>query len=280
VTGGGRLPTARRKAASRPARRPSQPIKAGPPVAVGGPERKTLILTGASRGIGHATVKRFSQEGWRIITCSRDDVPEECARDPSWTRHITVDLADPSAAGRFVEEANAVLEGGPLHALVNNAAISPKTAFKERLGILNGDLEGWRAVFELNLFAPLSLARGFAPALHRGRGSIVNITSIAGHAIHPFAGSAYSTSKAALSALTREMAVEFAELGVRVNAVAPGEIETAMIGPEYESLIPRIPMHRMGRPEEVAAAVFRLCSADFSYVTGTEVFVTGGQHLF
>ena len=96
-----------------------------------------LILTGASRGIGHATVKRFSQEGWRIITCSRDDVPEECARDPSWTRHITVDLADPAAAGRFVEEANAALEGGPLHALVNNAAISPKTAFKERLGILN-----------------------------------------------------------------------------------------------------------------------------------------------
>ena len=76
------------------------------------------------------------------------------------------------------------------------------------------------------------------------------------------------------------MAVEFAALGVRVNAVAPGEIETAMIGPEYESLIPRIPMHRMGTPEEVAAAVFQLCNPDFSYVTGTEIFVTGGQHLF
>ena len=124
------------------------------------------------------------------------------------------------------------------------------------------------------------MARGLAPALHRGKGAIVNITSIAGHAIHPFAGSAYSTSKAALSALTREMAVEFAALGVRVNAVAPGEIETAMLGPEYESLIPRIPMHRMGAPDEVAAAVFQLCGPDFSYVTGTEIFVTGGQHLF
>ena len=239
-----------------------------------------MILTGASRGIGHATVKRFGQEGWRIITCSRDEVPEECGRDPHCTRHITVDLSDSGAVAQFVAEANAVLEGGPLHALVNNAAISPKTAFKERLGILNGDLEGWRAVFELNFFAPLALARGFAPALHRGRGAIVNITSIAGHAIHPFAGSAYSTSKAALSALTREMAVEFAALGVRVNAVAPGEIETAMIGPEYEALIPRIPMGRMGSPAEVAGVVFQLCGSDFSYVTGTEIFLTGGQHLF
>jgi NAD(P)-dependent dehydrogenase (short-subunit alcohol dehydrogenase family) len=239
-----------------------------------------VILTGASRGIGHATVKRFSQEGWRIITCSREEVPEECKRDPNWSRHISVDLALPDDVDMFVTEANRILAGEPLHALVNNAAISPKTSFKERLGILNGEIEGWRDVFQLNFFAPLVLARGLAQALHRGKGSIVNITSIAGHAIHPFAGSAYSTSKAALSALTREMAVEFAALGVRVNAVAPGEIETAMVGPEYESLIPRIPMHRMGTTDEVAAAVFQLCGADFSYVTGTEIFVTGGQHLF
>ncbi len=242
-------------------------------------QRKTIILTGASRGIGHATVKRFSDEGWRIITCSRDKVPAECKRDPNWTHHISADLADPKSLGAFVAEANELLHDGALDALVNNAAISPKTAFKERLGVINGDLQGWRQVFELNLFAPLTLARGFAVALRKGKGSIVNITSIAGHLIHPFAGSAYSTSKAALSALTREMAVEFAGIGVRVNAVAPGEIETAMIGEEYEALIPRIPMHRMGRPEEVASAVFRLCTEDFGYVTGTEIFVTGGQHL-
>lgn len=242
-------------------------------------KRKTIILTGASRGIGHATVKRFSDEGWRIITCSREEVPVECQRDPNWAHHISADLADPESLGAFVAEANALLEAGTLEALVNNAAISPKTSFKERLGVINGDLQGWREVFELNFFAPLALARGFAVPLGKGKGSIVNITSIAGHLIHPFAGSAYSTSKAALSALTREMAVEFAEIGVRVNAVAPGEIETAMIGEEYEALIPRIPMHRMGRPEEVASAVFRLCTEDFGYVTGTEIFVTGGQHL-
>ena len=241
---------------------------------------KTVILTGASRGIGHATVKRFSDEGWRIITCSREDVPPDCKRDPNWSHHVMADRADHISVDKFVSETNGLIGSGPLHALVNNAAISPKTPFKERLGCLNGDVAAWRDVFELNLFAPLYLARGFAQALHRGRGAIVNITSIAGHSIHPFAGSAYSISKAALSALTRELAVEFADLGVRVNAVAPGEIETSMIGPEYESLIPRIPMHRLGRPEEVAAAVYRLCTDDFAYVTGTEIFVTGGQHLY
>lgn len=242
--------------------------------------RKTVVLTGASRGIGHATVQRFSAEGWSIITCSREAIPEECKADPNWTHHITADLAKIADTEHFIQEALKVLGDQPVHALVNNAAISPKTSFKERLGVLNGDVEAWREVFELNFFAPLTLARGFAKPLHKGKGSIVNITSIAGHAIHPFAGSAYSTSKAALSALTREMAVEFASLGVRVNAVAPGEIETAMVGPEYEALIPRIPMGRMGSVDEVAGVVYQLCGADFSYVTGTEIFLTGGQHLF
>jgi NAD(P)-dependent dehydrogenase (short-subunit alcohol dehydrogenase family) len=245
-----------------------------------GASGKTVVLTGASRGIGHATVQRFSAEGWRIITCSREAIPEECKADPNWTHHITADLAKTADTEHFIDAALKVLGDQPVHALVNNAAISPKTSFKERLGILNGDVEAWREVFELNFFAPLTLARGFAKPLHKGKGTIVNITSIAGHAIHPFAGSAYSTSKAALSALTREMAVEFASLGVRVNAVAPGEIETAMVGPEYEALIPRIPMGRMGTTGEVAGVVYQLCGSDFSYVTGTEIFLTGGQHLF
>ena len=127
---------------------------------------------------------------------------------------------------------------------------------------------------------PLSLARAFAPALARGKGAIVNITSIAGHHVHPFAGSAYSTSKAALSALTREMAADFARLGVRVNAVAPGEIETAMLSPETAALLPRIPLNRLGVPADVAGTIFFLCSEDAAYVTGTEISVNGGQHVY
>jgi len=239
-----------------------------------------VILTGASRGIGHATVKRFGAAGWRVLTVSREEVPADCRRDPNWTHHISADLADPASRDAFVAEALAVLDGGPLHALVNNAGMSPKTPFKERLGCLNGDLDGWRGVFELNFFAPIVLARGFAANLARAKGAVVNVTSIAGHAVHPFAGSAYSTSKAALTALTREMAVEFAELGVRVNAVAPGEIETAMLSPETEVLMPRIPLHRLGQPDDVASTIYFLCSEEAGYVTGTEIFVTGGQHLF
>ncbi len=244
------------------------------------PAARTLVLTGASRGIGHATVKRFATEGWRVLTCSREDVPAECRRDPGWSDHIVADLADAAEADRFVAAALVRLGGAPVHALVNNAGVSPKTPYKERLGCLNGDLAGWHEVFQLNFFTPLSLARGFAGALHAGKGAIINVTSIAGHAVHPFAGSAYSTSKAALSALTREMAVEFAELGVRVNAVSPGEIETTMLAPEYENLVPRIPLHRLGTPDEVAGVIFRLCTEDFGYVTGAEIFITGGQHLF
>ena len=241
---------------------------------------KSIVLTGASRGIGHATVKRFSEAGWRVITCSRENIPDDCRRDPNWTHHILTDLADRQSVDEFINRANDVLGDDGLNALINNAAQSPKTPYKERLGSLNGSLDDWREVYDLNLFAPLALARGFAAALHRAEGSIVNITSIAGHSIHPFAGSAYATSKAALSALTREMAVEFAELGVRVNAVAPGEIATEMIGAEYESLIPRIPLNRMGTADEVASVIFQLCGEDFGYVTGSEIFITGGQHLF
>lgn len=241
---------------------------------------RTVLLTGASRGIGHAAVKRFAAEGWRVISCSRDDVPPECRAPESRHVHIAADLADPDGAATLVARGNAALGAGPLHALVNNAGVSPKAEHRERLGCLNGDLAHWRRVFELNFFTPLALARGFAAALHRGQGVVVNVTSIAGHLIHPFAGSAYSTSKAALSALTREMAAEFAHLGVRVNAVAPGEIETAMLSPETEILVPRIPLARLGQPDEVAGTIYYLCSDDARYVTGAEIMITGGQHLF
>ncbi|KAA5607456.1 SDR family oxidoreductase [Roseospira marina] len=240
---------------------------------------RSVLITGASQGIGHAIAARFMEEGWRVITCARRDVPAHCRRDPLWTHHFVADLAQPDSLDNFARQANEALGDEPLHALINNAGVSPKTPYKERLGILNGSIDGWHEVFELNFFAPLRLARAMSVKLSRGKGTVINITSIAGHFVHPFAGSAYSTSKAGLSGLTREMAAEFAQLGVRVNAVAPGEIATEMISEEYEALIPRIPLDRMGSVADVAGVVFRLCDADFSYVTGNEVFVDGGQRL-
>jgi len=112
-------------------------------------QRKTVILTGASRGIGHATVQRFSDEGWRIITCSREDVPEHCKRNPNWSHHLPTDLSNTESVATFVSDVNDILGDQPAHALVNNAAVSPKTPYQERLGCLNGDLDRWREVFEL-----------------------------------------------------------------------------------------------------------------------------------
>ena len=240
---------------------------------------KTVAITGSSRGIGLSCALRFREAGWRVIGCARDGegVRSRLAGRPH--RHIRADLATRAGIDAFVAEASSAIGTGALHALVNNAGVSPKTSFKERLGTLNGSLEHWRRVFELNFFAPLALARGLATALHRGAGAVVNVTSIAGHRVHPFAGSAYACSKAALSALTREMAAEFAHLGVRVNAVAPGEIETAMTAPEYDDLLPRIPLRRLGTAGEVADAVFWLAGDGAAYVSGAELMVTGGQHL-
>ena len=144
------------------------------------------------------------------------------------------------------------IAGQPLHALVNNAAISPKPGNGGRLSTLNTEIDLWRTVFNVNFFAPIVLARGLIDELRAGRGSIVNVTSIAGGQVHPFAGSAYSTSKAALASLTREMAADLGPLGIRVNAIAPGEIETSMIGPEYRDIAKGIPMRRLGTAEEVA----------------------------
>ena len=107
-------------------------------------------------------------------------------------------------------------------------------------------------------------------------GAVVNITSIAGHRVHPFAGSAYSTSKAALTALTRELAADLANMGIRVNAVCPGEINTAILSPGTEKLVERIPLRRLGSPEEVAAAFHFLASAEASYLTGAVLSVDGG----
>ena len=242
-------------------------------------ERRTLILTGASRGIGHATVKRFASAGWRVITCSRHAFPENCPWAAGPEDHIQVDLSDPDDTVRAIAEMRERLTDGKLHGLVNNAGISPKGANGERLDTLKSPMAVWRQVFEVNLFSTIWLARGLMDELARAHGVIVNVTSIAGSRVHPFAGSAYSTSKAALAALTREMAADFGPLGVRVNAIAPGEIDTAILSPGTEKIVETIPLRRLGAPEEVAKAIYYLCTDQSSYVTGAELHINGGQHV-
>jgi NAD(P)-dependent dehydrogenase (short-subunit alcohol dehydrogenase family) len=241
-------------------------------------ETKTLLLTGASRGIGHATVRRFNAAGWRVITCSRQPFPAECPWGGGAENHIQMDLSDPNDVIAKVEVLRERL-GGRLDALVNNAGISPKGPEGERLDTFSTDLRTWGQVFHVNFFASVVLARSLRDELAAVRGAVVNVTSIAGSRVHPFAGAAYATSKAALVALTREMAHDFGPLGVRVNSIAPGEIRTAILSPGTDKLVESIPMRRLGEPDEVANTIFFLCSEGSSYISGTEIEINGAQHV-
>ena len=241
--------------------------------------RRTMLLTGASRGIGHATVKRFSSAGWRVITCSRHAFPEDCPWEMGPDDHLQIDLANPDSTEEAIAEVRSRLGDKRLDALVNNAAISPKGSGGARLGTIETELRDWQQVFQVNFFAPLMLARGLIAELEQAHGSVVNVTSIAGSRVHPFAGAAYGTSKAALAALTREMASDFGPRGIRVNAISPGEIDTAILSPGTDKIVSQLPMRRLGTPEEVAKAIYFLCTEQSSYVHGAEIHINGGQHV-
>ncbi|WP_201192486.1 SDR family NAD(P)-dependent oxidoreductase [Pseudomonas fluorescens] len=240
--------------------------------------KRKLLLTGASRGIGHATVKHFNAAGWEVFTASRQDWVAECPWAEGLLNHIHLDLEDIDSLIGSMETIKDKM-GGRLDALVNNAGVSPKGPEGSRMGVLESDYATWIRVFNVNLFSTALLARGLFDELKAASGSIINVTSIASSKVHPFAGTAYSTSKAALSALTREMAFDFGRHGVRVNAIAPGEIDTSILSPGTAEIVDRlVPMNRLGKPEEVAALIYFLCTSGASYVNGAEIHVNGGQH--
>ncbi|WP_151720603.1 SDR family NAD(P)-dependent oxidoreductase [Gemmobacter serpentinus] len=241
-------------------------------------EQKVMVLTGASRGIGHATVKRFGAEGWRVLTCSRQAFDPRCPWPGGEENHIQIDLASPDATIAAIAMIKEKI-GGKLHALVNNAGISPKAPDGGRLNSLQTDLRTWGQVFHVNFFSSIVLARGLQDELSAARGTVVNVTSIAGSRVHPFAGAAYATSKAALAALTREMAHDFGPMGVRVNAIAPGEIATSILSPGTEKIVEKLPLQRLGQPKEVADVIWFLCSDQASYISGAEIEVNGAQHV-
>lgn len=240
----------------------------------------SILLTGASRGIGHATVKLFLEKGWRVLTVSRQPFSEECLWPSARESHIQADLADLTQIDKLVADVRERLDGGGLHALVNNAGISPKGAGSARLGVIGSDAATWTTVLNVNLVSIALLARALLPELEAAKGSIVNVTSIAGSRVHPFAGVAYAASKAGLAALTREIAHEFGPHGVRANAIAPGEIDTAILSEGTDLLVEAsVPMKRLGTPREVAETIHFLCSETSAYINGAEIHINGGQHV-
>ncbi len=213
-----------------------------------------------------------------MLTCSRQAFDNRCPWPGGAENHIEVDLVNPESTLAAAEEIKFKLDG-KLHALINNAAVSPKSADGIRMNTLETDLDLWHEVFQSNFFAPLLLAKALKDELAKAKGAVVNVTSIAGSRVHPFAGAAYATSKAALATLTREMAHDFGPYGVRVNAIAPGEVETDILSDGTDQIIAGLPLRRVGQPNEVANAIYFLCSKNSSYVTGSEISINGGQHV-
>lgn len=243
-------------------------------------EQQIMLLTGASRGIGHATVKLLQSRGWRILTVSRQPFSEACAWPQARDNHVQADLARLEDVETVAEVVRARLPEGKLHALVNNAGISPKGPGGSRLGVLGTDAATWTHVLNVNLVSIALMAQALLPELAAARGSIVNVTSIAGSRVHPFAGVAYAASKAGLAALTRELAHELGPRGVRCNAIAPGEIRTSILSPGTDELVAQqVPLRRLGEPAEVAETIHFLCSPASSYINGAEIHINGGQHV-
>ncbi len=238
---------------------------------------KVALVTGAARGIGLATAKRFLADGWRVGLLDIDGAGLERAvaeiGKPEETLALACDIADPKqVAGAFDA---LVARFGQLDALVNNAGTA---VFKP---LLETTHEEWQRVLAVNLTGPFLATQLAAPLMaDRGGGAIVNITSISGLRASTLRV-AYGTSKAALAHLTKQQAVELSSLGIRVNAVAPGPVETAMAKAVHSPEIradyrDAVPLGRYGLEEELAESIFFLCSDKASYITGQVLAVDGG----
>jgi NAD(P)-dependent dehydrogenase (short-subunit alcohol dehydrogenase family) len=237
---------------------------------------KVALITGAARGIGLATAKRFLADGWRValLDIERELLCDAVAAldDANHTLALPCDVADSSAVAAAVAALHARF--GRLDALVNNAGIA---TFKP---VLETSDEDWTRILAVNLTGPFLCTKAAAPLMREHGGAIVNITSISAVRASTLR-TAYGTSKAGLAHLTKQLAVELALLGIRVNAVAPGPVETAMakavhtpaIRADYHNAIP---LNRYGLEEELAEAIFFLCSERASYITGQVLAVDGG----
>ena len=239
--------------------------------------QKVALVTGAARGIGLATAKRFLSDGWRVALLDieaqllRTSVTALGRGKDALALHC--DVSDAEAVTAAID--SLARHFGRLDALVNNAGIA---AFAP---LLETSDEDWNRILAVNLTGPFICTKAAAPLMREhGGGAVVNITSIS--AVRASAlRSAYGTSKAALAHLTKQLAVELAASGIRVNAIAPGPVDTAMaktvhtpeIRADYHDAIP---LNRYGLEDELAEAIFFLSCDRSSYITGQILAVDGG----
>ena len=237
-------------------------------------ETKVAVISGAARGIGLATSQRFLEKGWRLGLLDIDgDTLEHSTANLANVITVTCDVAIPEQVQAAINRI--VTSFGRIDALVNNAGTA---VFKP---LLETTYEEWQRVIDVNLSGPFLCSQACAPAMiQQGGGSIVNITSISGLRASTLRV-AYGTSKAGLMHLTKQQAAELGEVGIRVNAVSPGPVDTAMAKAVHSPAIradyhDAIPLNRYGLEQEIAEVIWFLCSDRASYITGQTLAVDGG----
>ena len=238
---------------------------------------KNIIVTGATGGIGNSIVKKFYEYGANILASgTKIDKLEKLKSNLKNIKILKFDITDNDKIEKFIDDATNEL-GGSLNCLVNNAGIT-----KDNLAI-RMSLDEWNSVINLNLTSTFLCSKfGIKKMLKNKSGKIINITSVVGHTGN-LGQSNYTASKAAIVAMSKSLAIEYAKKNININCISPGFIETAMtdkIDEKFkEVIISKIPSARLGQPEDIANAVLFLASNQSDYINGETLHVNGGMYM-
>lgn len=234
---------------------------------------RTALVTGAARGIGLATTKRFLGDGWQVAMIDRDgEALADAVTSLDGVHGVDCDVSDPASVDGMVEEVTRHFGG--IDAVVNNAGVADFGPIEETT------YARWRTVMATNLDGPFLVTQAATPALKASRGAVVNIASISGLRASTLRV-AYGTSKAAVIQLTLQQAAELGEYGIRANCVAPGPVRTKLAMAVHSQQIidayhDALPLNRYGNEPEIAEAIVFLASERASYITGQTLAVDGG----
>ena len=240
-------------------------------------ENKNIIVTGASGGIGNSIVKKLNQAGANILASgTRIEKLEELKKNFENIKILKFDISQSDKIGEFIENATTEL-GGSLDGLVNNAGIT-----QDNLAI-RMSLEEWQKVININLTSTFLMSKfAIKKMLKNKSGKIVNITSVVGHTGN-LGQANYTASKAAIVAMSKSLAIEYAKKNININCISPGFIKTAMtdnIDEKFkEVIVSKIPSARLGEPDDIANAVLFLSSDQSDYINGETIHVNGGMYM-
>ncbi|MDC1281883.1 3-oxoacyl-ACP reductase FabG [Pelagibacteraceae bacterium] len=240
-------------------------------------ENKNIIVTGASGGIGNSIVKKLNRAGANILASgTRIEKLKELKKNFENIKILKFDISQSDKIAEFIENATNEL-GGSLDGLVNNAGIT-----QDNLAI-RMSLEEWQKVININLTSTFLMSKfAIKKMLKNKSGKIVNITSVVGHTGN-LGQANYTASKAAIVAMSKSLAIEYAKKNININCISPGFIKTAMtdsIDEKFkEVIVSKIPSGRLGEPDDIANAVLFLSSDQSDYINGETIHVNGGMYM-